>query len=360
MPPNARPGNGTPLTGTVSRDDQAGSARLRHAPPGPGRGGGLPVLPGPQPRREPPGPPRSRRTPPWSCPARSRPSGSLRCWTRSTRISSAWPRSRPGVRKIAALLLIDRLRQRYGLASSTAQPAHVLHRQPGHRQDHGGHAHGRAAARARLPAQGPAWPQPRPGTIWSGSTSGTPRRRPRRRSSGRWAACCLIDEAYDLYRPENERDYGQEAIEYSCSSSWRPTGTTWWSSWPAPPTPDGRVLPVQPRMASRVPHRHRLPRLHRGRKLIQIALRLCWTASSTGWSPRPRRRSASTSRCACSSHGSPNAPSIRNAIDRMRLRQARRLVAAGGRIGRDDLMSISDADVRASRVFGDSQGGRCG
>jgi AAA lid domain len=47
-----------------------------------------------------------------------------------------------------------------------------------------------------------------------------------------------------------------------------------------------------------------------------------------------------------------NARSIRNAIDRMRLRQARRLVAAGGRIGRDDLMSISDADVRASRVFG--------
>jgi hypothetical protein len=46
-----------------------------------------------------------------------------------------------------------------------------------------------------------------------------------------------------------------------------------------------------------------------------------------------------------------NARSIRNAIDRMRLRQARRLVAAGGRIGRADLMQISDADVRASRVF---------
>jgi hypothetical protein len=35
----------------------------------------------------------------------------------------------------------------------------------------------------------------------------------------------------------------------------------------------------------------------------------------------------------------------------MRLRQARRLVAAGGRIGRADLMQISEADVRASRVF---------
>ena len=46
-----------------------------------------------------------------------------------------------------------------------------------------------------------------------------------------------------------------------------------------------------------------------------------------------------------------NARSIRNAIDRLRLRQARRLVAAGGVIAKDDLMAISAADVRASRVF---------
>ena len=46
-----------------------------------------------------------------------------------------------------------------------------------------------------------------------------------------------------------------------------------------------------------------------------------------------------------------NARSIRNAIDRLRLRQARRLVAAGGTIVRDDLMQITDSDVRASRVF---------
>ena len=46
-----------------------------------------------------------------------------------------------------------------------------------------------------------------------------------------------------------------------------------------------------------------------------------------------------------------NARSMRNAIDRMRLRQARRLVAAGGTIGRSSLVEISEADVRASRVF---------
>ena len=47
-----------------------------------------------------------------------------------------------------------------------------------------------------------------------------------------------------------------------------------------------------------------------------------------------------------------NARSIRNAIDRLRLRQARRLVT-GRRAdrARDDLMEISAEDVRASRVF---------
>ena len=35
------------------------------------------------------------------------------------------------IREIAALLLIDRLRQRYGLTLVAAHPAHVLHRQPG-------------------------------------------------------------------------------------------------------------------------------------------------------------------------------------------------------------------------------------
>ena len=50
-------------------------------------------------------------------------------------------------------------------------------------------------------------------TTWSASTSAT--RRPKtqevlKRATG---GVLFIDEAYYLYRPENERDYGQEAIE---------------------------------------------------------------------------------------------------------------------------------------------------
>ncbi len=47
-----------------------------------------------------------------------------------------------------------------------------------------------------------------------------------------------------------------------------------------------------------------------------------------------------------------NARSIRNALDRARLRQANRLFAQKGRkLGRDDLMTIEGEDLRISRVF---------
>ena len=49
-----------------------------------------------------------------------------------------------------------------------------------------------------------------------------------------------------------------------------------------------------------------------------------------------------------------NARSVRNALDRIKLRQANRLVAGGGLVSKEELMRIDAADVRQSRVF---QGG---
>ena len=46
-----------------------------------------------------------------------------------------------------------------------------------------------------------------------------------------------------------------------------------------------------------------------------------------------------------------NARSVRNAIDRMKLRQANRLVAMGGCVPKEDLIRIVAADIRQSRVF---------
>ncbi|WP_204336462.1 hypothetical protein, partial [Proteus mirabilis] len=52
-----------------------------------------------------------------------------------------------------------------------------------------------------------------------------------------------------------------------------------------------------------------------------------------------------------------NARSIRNALDRIRLRQANRIVAKLDRtLTADDVMSIEAGDVLASRVFGKGTG----
>ncbi|HEV7465720.1 MAG TPA: CbbX protein, partial [Candidatus Dormibacteraeota bacterium] len=46
-----------------------------------------------------------------------------------------------------------------------------------------------------------------------------------------------------------------------------------------------------------------------------------------------------------------NGRSVRNALERARLRQASRLVGAGGSVSRDDLMRIEGEDIRKSRLF---------
>jgi hypothetical protein len=46
-----------------------------------------------------------------------------------------------------------------------------------------------------------------------------------------------------------------------------------------------------------------------------------------------------------------NARSVRNAIDRARLRQATRLFERGGMVTKDDLKLLAEPDIRASRVF---------
>jgi glycerol-3-phosphate dehydrogenase len=46
-----------------------------------------------------------------------------------------------------------------------------------------------------------------------------------------------------------------------------------------------------------------------------------------------------------------NARSVRNALERARLRQANRLVAAAGTLAKDDLMRLEPPDFLASRVF---------
>ena len=81
---------------------------------------------------------------------------SRRCSTSSIASWSAWRRSSSASATSPRLLVIDKLRaEQLGLAARAAVAAHVLHRQPRHRQDDGGAAHGRDPAPPGLRAQGP-------------------------------------------------------------------------------------------------------------------------------------------------------------------------------------------------------------
>jgi hypothetical protein len=52
-----------------------------------------------------------------------------------------------------------------------------------------------------------------------------------------------------------------------------------------------------------------------------------------------------------------NARSVRNALDRIKLRQASRLIAQGGQVSREELARLDAGDILQSRVFAGGDGG---
>ena len=99
-----------------------------------------------------------------------------------------------------------------GEAAGVGAPACTcVHRQSGYGQNHRGTAHGRDFSSPRLPAQrAPGLGLTRrSGRPVLGHTAPKTNEVLKRAMGG----VLFIDEAYYLYRPENERDYGQEAIE---------------------------------------------------------------------------------------------------------------------------------------------------
>jgi len=162
----------------------------------------------------------------------------------------------------------------------------------------------------------------------------------------------FIDEAYYLYRPENERDYGQEAIEILLQvmenqrddlvvilAGYKDRMDTFFRSNPGMSsriahhidfpdyTPD-ELLAIATKMAGQMNYRLDEAAVAAIREYIALRVRQPHFA---------------------------NARSVRNALDRARLRHASRLfdasMAAGSQARADDLTRLDAADIRASRVF---------
>ena len=163
----------------------------------------------------------------------------------------------------------------------------------------------------------------------------------------------FIDEAYYLYRPENERDYGQEAIEILLQvmeterddlvvvlAGYRDRMETFFRS--------------NPGMGSRVAHHIHFPDFDVEELMAIAALMLgqqayeLTPAAQTALREYVERRV----RRPRFAHGR----SIRNAIDRARMRQASRLYDRRDALGRADLITIEAEDILASSVFADAPG----
>jgi probable Rubsico expression protein CbbX len=158
----------------------------------------------------------------------------------------------------------------------------------------------------------------------------------------------FIDEAYYLYRPENERDYGQETIEILLQ---------------AMEDDRDRLVVIlagyknrmdaffgsNPGMRSRVAHHIDFPDYSID-ELMQIT-ELMLTQQAYAFSEDGaatfrdylERRSSQPQ----FAHGR----SVRNALDRARLRQANRLFEAGGLPTREQLVTIEAEDILKSSVF---------
>lgn len=251
------------------------------------------------------------------------------------------------IREVAALLLVDRAREKLGLKtepptlhmSFTGNPGTgkttVALRMAGilHKLGYVRRGHLVSVTRDDLVGQYIGHTAPKTKDVLKKSMGGV----------------LFIDEAYYLYRPENERDYGQEAIEILLQvmenqrddlvvilAGYADRMNTFFSS--------------NPGFRSRIAHHIDFPDYDDG-ELVTISetmlgglgFRLSDSARTALIDYVARRRTQP--------HFA-NARSIRNALDRARLRQAVRLFeSVSGAVTAEQLSTIEAEDIRASRVF---------
>jgi probable Rubsico expression protein CbbX len=159
----------------------------------------------------------------------------------------------------------------------------------------------------------------------------------------------FIDEAYYLYRPENERDYGQEAIEILLQvmenqrddlvvilAGYKDRMDTFFRS--------------NPGMSSRIAHHLDFPDYPAG-DLLRIGDNIL-EHQHYRFGLGARQAFAEYLGHRIAQPHFANARSVRNALDRARLRQASRLFSEQDReFTPEDLSTIAESDIRASRVF---------
>jgi len=251
------------------------------------------------------------------------------------------------IRDIAALLVIDRLRLAHGLCTANPSLHMCFTGNPGTGKTTVGFSMAQILHRLGYVRQGQLVAVTRDDLVGSyiGHTGPKTKEVLKRAMGG----VLFIDEAYTLYRPENERDYGQEAIEILLQvmenqrddlvvilAGYQDRMDTFFKS--------------NPGLSSRIAHHLDFPDYSRP-ELLQIAERMLSALHYRFGAGAREAFDEYLSRRVQQPHFA-NARSVRNALDRARLRQASRLFSEREReFSREDLLTLAEADIRASRVF---------
>ena len=162
----------------------------------------------------------------------------------------------------------------------------------------------------------------------------------------------FIDEAYYLYKPENERDYGQESIEILLQTmeNHRDDLVVILAGYQ---DRMGTFFKSNPGMSSRIAHHVNFPDYDEN-ELLEITKLMADSMHYNLDKPALSAMKDYIEKRKLQPHFA-NARSIRNALDRARLRQANRLFNDAIKHKKDttaaDLSLITEADIRASRVF---------
>jgi probable Rubsico expression protein CbbX len=256
------------------------------------------------------------------------------------------------IRDIAALLVIDRLRLNLGLAAQSPSLHMCFTGNPGtgkttvamrmaqilHELGYVRSGHLVAVTRDDLVGQYIGHTAPKTKEVLKKAMGGV----------------LFIDEAYYLYRPENERDYGQEAIEILLQvmenqrddlvvilAGYKDRMDTFFMS--------------NPGMNSRIAHHIDFPDYQED-ELAQIAQHMLHEHNYR-FDDEAQTAFASYLHLRKQQPHFANARSVRNALERARLRQASRLFANPDKeLTADDLSTLNAQDILASRVFQQAKG----
>jgi probable Rubsico expression protein CbbX len=254
------------------------------------------------------------------------------------------------IREIAALLLVDRLRKKFELSSATPTLHMNFTGNPGtgkttvalrmaeilHRLGYAREGHLVSVTRDDLVGQYIGHTAPKTKEVIKKAMGGV----------------LFIDEAYYLYKPENERDYGAESIEIllQVMENNRDDLVVILAGYK---DRMDKFFNSNPGMRSRIGHHVDFPD-YSAVELLAIA-KLMLAQQNYRFSMPGEKAFAEYIPLRMKMDHFANARSIRNALDRARLRQANRLFASGGKkLNKTDLITIEAEDIVLSRVFGEA------